>query len=163
MTFMVFSSVVNAQNALVLNKLDGDSVAYLIDEIKCIVFSADQYQVIMSDETSTDFTYDETANLLFSQWEKPTSSVSDIEKVDNAQLSLYPNPTNDILFVNWQTEKMQNLKVEIIDIKGKVVYLKTDLSSNTLESIDLNQLSKGLYFCRIYNTETVLTKKIIKN
>ncbi|RZN78715.1 MAG: T9SS type A sorting domain-containing protein, partial [Winogradskyella sp.] len=64
-------------------------------------------------------------------------------------LSIYPNPTNQIL-------NIQGLKtsenIEVYNISGQKLFTKTiDLSKNT---IDVSQLSAGLYFLKI-NDESI--------
>jgi len=162
LVFLAFSSLANAQNALVVNKSDGDSVNIFIDEIQSLIFSAEDFQIKMSDGTLNEYMYDETWSLKFAQWEGPNTSTTSLKLEENNLLSLYPNPVNDLLFINMQLEESHNLNVEIIDVNGKIVYQRSNLKSNTGESISLAHLQQGIYFCRIQNGETVLTKKIIK-
>ena len=76
-----------------------------------------------------------------------------------ANSNVYPNPTNGELFLS---ENMLNdLKtVQVFQIDGKLVS-EVQPSQN---SVSLNNLQSGLYLLKfIYNNNTYLTKKVIKN
>ncbi len=49
-------------------------------------------------------------------------------------------------------------KIEILDILGKTVSVKTDKTSQ----VDISEFSNGFYVFKIYSGENVSIKKIIK-
>jgi pimeloyl-ACP methyl ester carboxylesterase len=77
--------------------------------------------------------------------------------VDEAQLnfSLYPNPTNDMLHVEFQKQLLGFY--EILDISGRKL-TKEAVNSNQLK-IDCSNLSKGSYLLKIYENGRYTTKK----
>jgi dienelactone hydrolase len=77
--------------------------------------------------------------------------------VDEAQLnfSLYPNPTNDMLHVEFQKQLLGYY--EILDISGRTL-TKEAVNSNQLK-IDCSNLSKGSYLIKIYENGRYTTKK----
>jgi dienelactone hydrolase len=77
--------------------------------------------------------------------------------VDEAQLnfSLYPNPTNDMLHVEFQKQLLGYY--EILDISGRTL-TKEVVNSNQLK-IDCSNLSKGSYLLKIYENGRYTTKK----
>jgi dienelactone hydrolase len=77
--------------------------------------------------------------------------------VDEAQLnfSLYPNPTNDMLHVEFQKQLLGYY--EILDISGRTL-TKEAVNSNQLK-IDCSNLSKGSYLLKIYENGHYTTKK----
>lgn len=76
-------------------------------------------------------------------------------KTDN--LFVYPNPASDMLYFS-TTENASLDKVEIYDTIGKRV-LSSQINNN---SVDISQLTSGVYFVKIYSGESQVTKKIIK-
>lgn len=79
----------------------------------------------------------------------------------NEKYSIYPNPVNDILYVSKQNNDDKNVEIEISDILGNklICYLLTGNSS----SIDLSNLSKGIYLIKIINeNEIAIIKRIVK-
>jgi uncharacterized repeat protein (TIGR01451 family) len=75
-------------------------------------------------------------------------------------ISIYPNPTNGILNINYGTSAMEIKSIEIHDMLGKVVYQ----SNSKVERIDLSNFNSGIYLIDI-STESngKITKKLIKN
>ena len=70
-------------------------------------------------------------------------------------LTLYPNPTQDIL--NIQYAAIVD-KIEIHDMLGKLVATKFDS-----KHIDLSELNTGIYIAKIYANNKIASKKIVKH
>lgn len=70
-------------------------------------------------------------------------------------LTIYPNPTSSKLYLETSLEHIHS--VEIINVNGKTVYKNSTLP----KSIEITNLSSGVYLMKITNSETELTKKII--
>jgi len=81
------------------------------------------------------------------------------EKFGRNGFSLFPNPTNDRVFVN-NSNSLGIIKIEIYSVLGKL--LQTQNSNFT--EISLEHFSTGLYFAKIYSQSDVSqTFKIVKN
>ena len=85
-------------------------------------------------------------------WKDDPSSVNEL--VQNVSLSVYPNPTKDLLNVI-SSEKFTSLK--LFDVNGRL-----------LQSTEDNQLTmlkypEGIYFMKILFPGYEITKKIVKN
>ncbi|MEE9407551.1 MAG: T9SS type A sorting domain-containing protein [Polaribacter sp.] len=74
----------------------------------------------------------------------------------NNQISLYPNPVNDILKITI-SNNLEIESIEVFNVIGKRV-IKT-----TLKEIRFKDYNSGVYFVRIKTTKGIITKKIIKN
>ena len=70
-------------------------------------------------------------------------------------VSLYPNPTSNVLHISCNTLMLQ---LQITDITGRQVYTACNLQQHT--SIDVSQLPNGLYFCTIKTQNALFTKKL---
>ena len=68
-------------------------------------------------------------------------------KILYINVSVYPNPVSDILQINGKYSE-----INIFDLYGKLV-----LSSNAKKTIDISELSNGIYLVKINNN------KIVKN
>lgn len=73
-------------------------------------------------------------------------------------ISIFPNPTNDILNFNLNDVSTVSA-ISIIDVSGKVITPRFDLNSKT---IDVTNLQSGVYFVRFESEGKSLTKKFIK-
>ena len=72
-------------------------------------------------------------------------------------VSIYPNPTNDIITVDVANAINVN-SLEIFNIVGKRV-----MKTNTAGTVDLSDLNAGVYMLRVQTDEGVVTKKVIRN
>ena len=78
---------------------------------------------------------------------------------DVSKFNMYPNPANNRL----NLEGLENVKViSLLDVTGKVVFNKANISENTL-TIDLSNVGKGMYFIQLETEENISSYKIIKN
>ena len=83
-----------------------------------------------------------------------------INNVNNDPIfSVYPNPTNGIIHLNI-SKMISNGLIRITNINGQEVY-NQKMNDITNSTISLSNLSKGIYFIRIYNNENSWTEKII--
>ena len=70
---------------------------------------------------------------------------------------VFPNPTTGIISISNQ-DNLAIDKIEIVDILGKIVSVKTDNTSQ----IDISEFPNGVYIFKIHSGGTVFQKKIIK-
>ena len=77
------------------------------------------------------------------------------ESIQNNLFSIYPNPVNDILTI----EVENSSRVEIMDINGKIVKTLNILSK---KSIDVSDLTQGIYFIKTSSKEGVKVSKLVK-
>jgi len=78
------------------------------------------------------------------------------EETPQQQLSIYPNPVQDLLNINTNNTKI--IKIEIYDVLGKKVLVTTGDTTQ----IDISNLDNGLYLVNIQTEQGVLVKKIMK-
>lgn len=79
-----------------------------------------------------------------------------ITEVDAIEFSVFPNPSNGQIAINWDLNS--TLDLVITDLAGKVVYSENQISSNSF--FDLN-LSTGTYFVQLSDTEKQTVQKIV--
>ena len=78
------------------------------------------------------------------------------------ELSVYPNPTTNYLQLKVESEKLENLNFQLIDLQGKVIENKKVTA--TTSTINLESLRKATYFLTVTdNNQVVKTFKVIKN
>lgn len=84
-----------------------------------------------------------------------------ISEFNVKQISIYPNPVKEKLILK-SASKAENLNLKILNIEGKLLITK-NLEFEKEISIDVSQLSKGIYFLNIEDKEGNKTiKKFIK-
>lgn len=78
-----------------------------------------------------------------------------VTTINKSKFSIYPNPSSGIINVVTQNP----INIYIIDITGKIVFSKIDISNNTV--FDLSKLQKGIYLAKIVGENFNNTEKII--
>jgi len=69
-----------------------------------------------------------------------------------AQLSVYPNPANEILHINLLNQNLKLAKIRVFTNAGALVS-ETE-TSNLLNTIDVQNLENGVYHIQVQNIET---------
>ncbi|WP_295336713.1 S8 family serine peptidase [Flavobacterium sp.] len=81
-------------------------------------------------------------------------------EVQLSAISIYPNPTNQLLNYSF-SEEIVLKDIVVYDVSGKKILTKeSNLSSN---QIDVSGLSSGIYFVTFNTDNATLTKKFVKN
>ncbi len=76
------------------------------------------------------------------------------------EVKLYPNPTNNLINIELNTERISGLvNIEILDVSGKKV-LVTQEKAASLIRLNVSGLNPGNYFVRMYNKEFLLAKPV---
>ncbi len=70
-------------------------------------------------------------------------------------LTIYPNPATDVLFIDGLTEEVTN--ITITDLQGRTIINTTNIDSN---SIDISDLDAGVYLLTIQTAEGSLVDKV---
>ncbi|MFA7400946.1 MAG: PKD domain-containing protein [Bacteroidales bacterium] len=83
-----------------------------------------------------------------------SDNISEYKQLPN--IEIYPNPVTSTFKIKAENTSIKY--VEVVDLLGNVL-LKT---SNISREININHLSKGLYFIKIHTKEDIISKKIIK-
>ncbi len=85
-----------------------------------------------------------------------TTQLSDVN--NGSSISVYPNPTASRLYID--KAKVGSV-LQIISISGNLVH--STIVSNENCSVDMSQLSKGIYFVRLVERDNAVAFKVIKN
>lgn len=77
----------------------------------------------------------------------------------NNLLTIYPNPFNQQLTINYELENTQ-AQLSVYTVFGKLIKQQTVVTNKTI--IDLNKQANGVYFVQVKDGKNVMTKKVIK-
>ncbi len=76
-------------------------------------------------------------------------------------IRLYPNPANEQLTVQFKSENLHKVKIELFDVVGKFLSAPMIYNENGVV-FNLNGIQDGVYFVRIFNKDQQKTFKFIK-
>jgi len=84
---------------------------------------------------------------------------------DGNSISIYPNPTRDVLNIDLYSARVENTVVKVLDMSGRVVkqiQARTEAGLNKL-SISLGELAAGIYTVQVFENEHLsMTSKVKK-
>ena len=83
----------------------------------------------------------------------------EVEKATIAELSVYPNPTNGELTIDYNA--LNNPTIQIINLSGQIILEIQNIEAGSV--LDLNNLSNGHYLIRISDNKTNIVEKLILN
>ena len=80
-----------------------------------------------------------------------------------SNVSIYPNPSNGIINVRFETTSNDNVKIELFDLQGRRVYRSNHSSNQSLfdEPIVTGKLASGIYVLNVSQGNKSTTKRII--
>jgi hypothetical protein len=155
---LFFSKNTNAQN-LVVNLNNATTNTFPIASIQSIKFGASTMILQEFNGTVSTWNISDINNYAFSPSgvgvdEHPSSFVN--------ELNIFPNPSSGVVNVQFQTESMSNITVEIISGEGKKLYEMYAGNHEGLQTYTWNSnLVDGVYYCRILLDKKTITKPFI--
>ena len=99
-------------------------------------------------------------------WVATSTGVSKISAIPSAVITteisvfnIFPNPSNDILYLNNGTQDIQQVKM--YNNLGALVYSNDDKQQQC--EIDVSSFSRGLYYVNVHCSDAIIRKKIVIN
>lgn len=125
------------------------------------------YEIYLDSMLTTDYITDLEAGFYTFQvidangcQQELTVEVESVLSISNANkngLNIYPNPVNNILYIDSDTHVKA---IEIIDIRGKLVFSQKQNSNN---QYNLQELNHGIYLLKVkLNNDAIETFRLIK-
>ncbi len=84
-----------------------------------------------------------------------------ITRLESSSITVFPNPTSDIIAVQSNDLNGADLKVQLFDITGKLVGQTVLYQGSTIAHFDVSTLYSGTYVVHVSDGTQVVTKKII--
>ena len=75
---------------------------------------------------------------------------------------VYPNPTNDRIFMDINAAELNGSEMRITDINGKVIVRKQIQTKDNTVEIDMSGLSSGVYLMKIENLSKSVVRKLVR-
>jgi len=90
-----------------------------------------------------------------------TTSTSELHR---GTIEVYPNPTSDVLIisVNDFDNQTEAIKINLVDVTGKIVFKDLMEASNGNHVVNMAHLESGLYFLRLTVNNQISIRKVIK-
>jgi len=82
----------------------------------------------------------------------------------NDKISVYPNPSNDKVYLDYYNPNRGKLVFSLFDIYGKLLYCSnenTDQPGTIKKQIDISPYSSGIYLINVASGKSISTRKLI--
>jgi hypothetical protein len=90
-----------------------------------------------------------------------TTSGASLLENDLSAITIYPNPSSDILNIDLSSANEEVKSISIVDITGKLIQT-IDLHENTLLKLNLSSFASGLYFIKISSATNTIVRQVVK-
>jgi hypothetical protein len=100
---------------------------------------------------------DESGNTAKCSFDVTVHNMTRTKKIKSGSIAVYPNPTNEILYLDTSGEKIRNVKV--FDLTGNLLIDKNDMTTG---NVNLSQLSNGVYLIHVIIDNASYTIRIVK-
>jgi hypothetical protein len=144
------------------DNLDGQNTVWEMigkDEIGNVIVEQIDYR--HSDGRFTVATY---GSGIFQTTITSVDDVLDLNDVNRTELNIYPNPTSDILNIEFDSKRSEKVKCIIYNEVGSKVKIYSEnvsIGGNKL-TYDVNTLKPGVYFVSLQMYNETITKQFIK-
>ena len=91
-----------------------------------------------------------------------TTSGASLLENDLSAITIYPNPSSDILNIDLSAASEEVKSISIVDITGKLIQT-IDVLENTYISLNVSSLASGLYHIKISSATNSIVRQIIKD
>lgn len=152
----MINHTIKAQSTLSIISNSGNDYSFETSEIKKITFSEGEIIITEQNNTSSFYAINDVNRLGFNLNDK-TLDLNNIY-LEN-EIKTYPNPVNDILYVERNLVSNCKLQIKILNSKGQAVLEKTLFKTN---HINLSSLIKGIYICQISTCNETKNIKLLK-
>jgi len=75
-------------------------------------------------------------------------------------VSIYPNPSSGLAYLEIETEENKSYKVKVVNLIGQEI-IAQEVESNQKFQMDLRSVPAGVYFVQIERGEEKVTKRLI--
>ena len=80
------------------------------------------------------------------------------ETAFGASLSIFPQPANDVLYIDFETHS--ELQVSLYDLQGKKLLSKNFLQNPNNFTLDIADIESGFYVIKLQSDSEIITQKI---
>ena len=85
-----------------------------------------------------------------------------ISTLKENNISIHPNPTNNILFIENKNNRTDDIQLQIFDVTGKIVMIAKIEKSQNLYSLSVQDLPVGVYAIKLFSDNFSTTGRFIK-
>ncbi len=90
-----------------------------------------------------------------------TPSTSLVLGKEMPKISIMPNPASEVLAVQISNGQQQDVKVELIDLQGRIVAVQSIFAGSTMAHFDVRKLYGGDYLVRVFTPQGSFVERVV--
>jgi hypothetical protein len=90
-----------------------------------------------------------------------TASSASLLENDLSAITIYPNPSSDILNIDLSSVDEEVQSIFLVDITGKLMQI-IDVNENALLKLNLSSFASGLYYIKISSATNTVVRQVVK-
>lgn len=154
---VITSTVIQAQNQLIVSLTTGQTDAFNVSNVRSIKFLNNNLIVTENNGVQSSWGIDDITEYTF----KSANAIGSAESIKN-QLSIFPNPVSDQLSMEYWSIKEDKITIELVDINGKHVRsLFEGMHQGKHTYTWTNDLPSGMYLCRVVSKYKSISKPFV--
>lgn len=159
---LFFVSGLQAQSRLYIHAKDGTKTSYPLNEIRKLTFPLRTIALYGNDGSTQAFPFIELRQVRFTEF---VSGNNSLDLAESNSLSVFPNPVSSELNLRFLSGSGGTVEIRILDVHGKTVSIKKEHTLQGINQVNLqlSDLPKGLYVCRVRHGKSTETRKFLKN
>ena len=80
----------------------------------------------------------------------------------NLRFKIFPNPAKNTVFLQMlESENHQNVELELLDLRGRVVFREMNVLINDTYNLNIEQFNKGIYMIKLVSDKFSAYNKLI--
>jgi hypothetical protein len=156
-------SISTKAQSIYFNYTDGSNEAYNLVDVRKITFVADEMNLQLLDGSVYSWNVSSIGHY---QYDENSLGIDELLSKANAwQVSVFPNPANNLLNVRYNLPTNEKITLAVFDLQGKLLLVINSgykSKGENEESLDISSLPMGQYVCRISGQNNTISKNIIK-
>lgn len=101
-----------------------------------------------------------TYNINLACYDTLNSGINKLHENNFRIISVYPNPTKNLLYVESETPIDDEMQIELINLSGEIIAFGKIEKGNLLLQLDISEIPPGLYLLKVFNEQSSNTFKI---
>lgn len=148
--------------SIFVNNQDETTSDYTLEDVRRLTFEDQNLVLLLYDDTSFSFALADLANY---SYDVNLSAANFIEQINTWDLNVYPNPTKDIINVQFRLIEAAQLWYNVVDLKGRSILNATTKQFNQGKnnfSFSMDGFAPGTYVLQIQGKSVLINHKILK-
>ena len=150
-----------AQTSFYIKEKSGNKTSILFDKIDKLTISNGNIIVNKYSGNNNIVAINNVRYLSFTDF---SVNIEELFSNNKSNFIIFPNPVIDEFSIFYQSNEIESFNVSIVNIQGKILFQQIHNSVIGVNSltIDVSNLSKGIYFCRKQTSNKIDVQKFIK-